>query len=141
MILGFTGTRDGMTASQQASFRGLLTEEVTGFHHGCCLGADADAARIAAEAGHMIVFGHPSDLPAMTSKVAVAGCDAVCPPQPPLARNRAIVSACESLIACPKGFAEERRSGTWATVRHAVRTGKPVTVVWPDGTVSTKWGT
>jgi hypothetical protein len=43
--------------------------------------------------------------------------------------------AAAMLAACPKG-PEERRSGTWATVRYARKTGKPVVIFWPDGTVT-----
>lgn len=50
--------------------------------------------------------------------------------------NRDIVAETDELIATPKGFQEERRSGTWATVRYALKARKPVTVIWPDGAAS-----
>lgn len=56
------------------------------------------------------------------------------PVKKPLDRNRDIVEAAEVLIACPDG-PERQRSGTWATIRHALRVGKPVVIVWPDGRV------
>ena len=44
----------------------------------------------------------------------------------PLARNRAIVAASDILIAAPESDTEQRRSGTWATVRYARAKGIPV---------------
>lgn len=49
-------------------------------------------------------------------------------------RNHDIVDATEWLIATPKKF-EEIRSGTWATVRYAKKVKKPVTIIWPDGSI------
>ena len=56
-------------------------------------------------------------------------------PAPYLDRNRAIVDACDILYATPESMAEESRGGMWHTVRYARRVGKPVVIVWPDGTV------
>ncbi len=46
-----------------------------------------------------------------------------------LARQRGL------MVAAPKSFAEELRSGTWATVRYARKQKKPVVIVFPDGSV------
>lgn len=44
MILGFTGTRQGMTDYQQAQVRRFLVAyQCTILHHGDCIGADAQA--------------------------------------------------------------------------------------------------
>lgn len=51
------------------------------------------------------------------------------------ARNRAIVDGCDLLVACPPVPVEEPRSRTWQAVRHARRIGRPVVLVYPDGTV------
>ena len=39
------------------------------------------------------------------------------------------------MIAAPSEAEEQRRSGTWSTVRFARKQGKPVFVISPDGTV------
>jgi predicted Rossmann fold nucleotide-binding protein DprA/Smf involved in DNA uptake len=68
---------------------------------------------------------------------ARAYCEAeeVRPQRPYLDRNRDIVAASDVLIACPKG-PEQRRSGTWSTVRYARQARLPILIVWPDGEVS-----
>jgi hypothetical protein len=63
------------------------------------------------------------------------GAAAVRPALDYLDRNHAIVDAVHALIAAPKGSKEERRSGTWATVRYARKDRKPIDLVTPDGRV------
>lgn len=44
MKVGFTGTREGMTAAQRLAFSKLIAELfVDEFHHGDCVGSDAEA--------------------------------------------------------------------------------------------------
>jgi hypothetical protein len=103
------------------------------FHHGCCVGADATAALITSEEVLDVdIHAHPGDLVALTDADALRLSDVRHRPQANLVRNKAIVNACDVLVACPKG-PEEIRSGTWSTVRYAVKQGKPVTIIWPDG--------
>jgi hypothetical protein len=129
--IGFTGTQLGMTGDQAAAVARFLIgkEEI---HHGDCIGADAQAHALA-EMTELYVIVHP---PVNDSKRAF------CKPsrgevreeKPYLQRNRDIVSECSILIAAPKSFHEEVRSGTWATVRYAK--GKiPTVIVWPDGSM------
>ncbi|WP_035982685.1 hypothetical protein [Leptospira meyeri] len=51
-----------------------------------------------------------------------------------LKRNQAIVMASNELWAFPSE-PEKVRFGTWATIRFARKTGKPVKLFWPDGEV------
>jgi hypothetical protein len=137
MRVGFTGTRDGMTEPQEAAF--LDWCEVTSFrefHHGCCVGSDERAAAFVDTFGEErpVIHGHPSNLRGMTSPKAVRVSDNVSRPKSPLYRNRDIVDACDILLACPKG-PEERRSGTWATIRYARKIGRLVKIIQPDGTI------
>lgn len=116
--VGFTGTREGMTFEQRDRVARMLNDAVaagaTHFHHGCAVGADTEAAKIAAGLGLQIVE-HP------------AGDD-------PLARNREIVAAVDWLVAAPAQLREVRRSGTWATVRYARAAKVPVAIAYRDGT-------
>lgn len=145
MKVGFTGTREGMTESQVTSLEQwvLLHQGWTEFHHGCCIGSDATAVSIFYDdRGALfdgVIHGHPSNLTYLTSEFAVQKSDDLHSAKPPLERNRDIVTACDVLLACPKG-AEEIRSGTWASVRAARRAGKRVVIFWPDGAVTEKGG-
>lgn len=126
MQLGFTGTSKGITDRQHR----LLAKEIAKcdvFHHGDCIGADAQAHDIARAYGAYIIL-HPPD-----NGRARAFCipDEERAPLPYLDRNQAIVDECDYLVACPKLMHEEQRSGTWATVRRARKAGKKVVVLWP----------
>lgn len=124
MIIGFTGTSKGMSVGQRAALERELRGRTFTFHHGDCVGADAQAHDIAKAAGGSIVIHPPTDSKARA--YCVGG--RVLPPYPYLERNHHIVDACDVLIAAPRG-AEVLRSGTWATVRYAQKIGKPVLVL------------
>lgn len=139
MIVGFTGTRRGMTHQQEIVVRRILTAiQPSEFHHGDCVGADSQAHGIAREL-RIGIFIHPP-----VDKHLRAFCrDATMFPELPyLERNRLIVDLSEMIIATPRSSKPERRSGTWATIRYAkVKLASvmvwtnyaPVTVVSPDG--------
>jgi len=136
MILAFTGSRSGLTPHQAAALEALLEslEGLTALHHGCCLGADEDCALLLAQINPSVLqVGHPCNLLAQVSQQALAVCRQVLPVRPPLNRNHDLVDAAQLLIACPDG-PERLHSGTWATVRHARKQGKPIHLLWPDGT-------
>ena len=130
-----------MTDAQLRRFRGgianLVTAGAKSFHHGCCVGADEQAAVavVAHHAGTLFVVGHPPENQTLLSRDAEACCCELRNPRPYMTRNQEIVEECDVLVACPRG-PEERRSGTWTTVRMARRAGRRVVVVWPDGTVT-----
>lgn len=136
MILGFTGTRYGMTAAQMHALQRLLEElNPEEIRHGQCVGADAQFHELASDVvGFRLVrHMHPCDF---------AGCRAhdlraefVEPPEPALVRNLKIVQAADIVIAAPREAIEQQRGGTWSTWRAAVKLGKPTYLVLPDGTV------
>lgn len=130
MKVGFTGTRRGMTEAQKNALWWFLLHHPRldrEFHHGDCIGADAQAHLVARSLGFRIVV-HP---PASDTLRAWCEGDEVLDPAPYLRRNRAIVDACDVLIACPGG-PEVRRSGTWATIRYAQSRGAPLVLIRPD---------
>jgi hypothetical protein len=110
-------------------------DRATTMLHGACIGADETAVIH----GHGLAY-HVVALPCtwrnMQSIAALEASDEVRQEQAPLARNRTIVAECDLLIACPSRMPEYRRSGTWATVRHARKAGKQVIIVWPNGDVT-----
>lgn len=119
-----------MNEAQWASLWRLLIDRALGdFHEGDCIGADAQAASLAKQIGFRII-SHP---PTNSSKRAFFPADVEWPAAPYLDRNKQIVHASEEMIAMPGEFDPQLRSGTWSTVRYALRIGKPVHVILPDG--------
>lgn len=137
--IGFTGTSQPVPEAQREALRRLLQDfeaargggEVE-FHHGGCIGADQEAHYLAVALGWRVEV-HPG--PNAPFQGSWEGSVVVHTPYPNLDRNRHIVQLTEHLVACPRGFREELRSGTWATVRYARSLQRPVTLVWPDGRV------
>jgi hypothetical protein len=128
--VGFTGTQRGMTELQMAALRAVLRQFEPGeFHHGDCIGADDEAAQVAALLEYTVHRHPPTD----PSKRAYAPYDVEWPAKPYLVRNQEIVDASEVLIAAPKSKTEEVRSGTWATIRYARKLGRDLYIIWPNG--------
>lgn len=140
MILGFTGTRTGMTAAQRAALPQVVATLPDLVLHGGAKGADAQfhawvaplykpvLPQIEVYPGESVRWTHWNYASFSGSLFKVH------PTSEPLARNKAIVSRCDHLLACPDG-PERTRSGTWATVRYARKAGKPMTIIMPDGTI------
>ena len=136
MIIGFTGTQQGLTVTQRDMLVYTLTTlkglGATELHHGDCVGADAEAHQIARELGYCIVI-HPP-----TNSNRVAGCegDERLPPKPYLERNHDVGDICNILVGCSATHDEVLRSGTWATIRYAKKVKKQVLIIYPNGTVT-----
>lgn len=137
--VGFTGTRKGCTPPQMEALARILAEWLSEadseFHHGCCIGADAQAVAIVRKYVNMAhVVAHPGDWPPLQSQESIASSNEVLRCRPNLTRNQDIVNACDPIIACPEG-PEKKRSGTWFTIRCARNAGKRIVIVHPDGDV------
>jgi hypothetical protein len=136
-MIGFTGTRDGMTPQQRAAVTKILERYCSRFGalvgHGDCLGADAEFDEIAASLGIQRAT-YPCDIESMRAHCEVRGALQVTEPVGPLLRNGWIVRDALAMIATPKESTEQLRSGTWATVRLARRKiGLPLLLVAPNG--------
>lgn len=131
--IGFTGTQLGMTTEQIVAVDILLFDDLIAewVHHGDCIGADADFHRLAKLSG-LKTHGHP---PINPNKRAWCDFDEIEEEKEYLDRNKDIVDAVDFMIACPKEFREQLRSGTWSTIRYARIQRKPGVIVWPDGKV------
>jgi len=138
ITLGFTGSQKGMTAQQLSRFR-LLVDSfadmfmIKEFHHGCCIGADEQAHNMVVELYPKITMHlHPGNI---ESKKAI--CEhskkVLYLPIDNLARNKEIVNAVNVLIAAPAQNYEITRSGTWATIRDALRDKKQVLIIDTNG--------
>jgi hypothetical protein len=131
--IGFTGTRGTVTGEQVVTLKKLLAgapSQLRVLHHGDAVGADELAALLATDLGFRIIC-HPPDNPRYR---AFTASDELWPVKPYLERNRDIVNESTQVIACPKEYTEQLRSGTWATIRYARQVRKPLTIIWPDGT-------
>jgi hypothetical protein len=121
-----------MTDAQKEAVQGLLARlRPVECNHGDCVDADAEFHDLAAAAGALLVI----HLPTEDSQRAFCQGSLLQPVKDHLARNRQIVDETAELIATPRGSKEELRSGTWACIRYARKAGRPVHIVWPDGSV------
>jgi len=116
-----------MTPYQREALWRVLSGDRGEFHHGDCVGADEEAHAIALEAQWQVVV-HPPVVDLLRAFCTGRGVT-VLPTEGYLERNRAIVAACDLLVAAPETDEEKMRSGTWMTVRSARRTGKEVFVL------------
>lgn len=132
--VGFTGTRRGQTSEQRATLRPLLVylfkKYSSVLRHGDCVDSDAHAHRIARKLGAFIDVHPPSD----PKYRAWCRGDKVRPERPYIERNHIIVNTTRVLVATPEG-PEQLRSGTWATIRYGMQLGRPVFIIWPDGSL------
>lgn len=143
--IGFTGTQYGMSASQTNLFIQFCQAHAKlggdlQFHHGQCINADEQAARIAKQFGFWIVSHPPLD----RKKMSAFPADEVRPAKPFLVRNKVIVDESDMMVAAPLTDEEQLRSGTWSTIRYANNQGKilfqlPREVMAPIPVV-TSWG-
>ncbi len=135
-VVGFTGTKDGITAAQLTALEDLMNRipGLREFHHGDCVGADDAAHQLALVARGLWTEVHP---PINQKRACGHRGNVRHPPKDFLPRNADIVAAADLLVACPKEMTEQLRSGTWSTVRKARQKRIPIALVFPDGSV--KW--
>lgn len=133
MILGFTGTRKGMSTAQRNACADML-KAASEAHHGDCKGADAEFHELALAADVPVVIHPPTD---PKHRAWCKGAVRVEPEAPYLQRNRAIMRASDIAIGCPAENIEPapaRGQGTWSAIRFArKRNAGLVVVVLPDG--------
>lgn len=136
MILGFTGSRSGMTADQIVVVRRLLLElKPTKVVHGDCYGSDNEfhqlvtLLRSAQLLPDVKIKTRPSNLSTSCNNNA----DETEIPVAPLVRDKLIVADADKMLATPAQNLPILRSGTWTTIRYAHQTGKVIYIITPDG--------
>ncbi len=151
--IGFTGTRNGMTEQQKTAFLDALWDcfvyQAVEFHSGKCVGADFQAVHLvemhACEYDRDIVqhfhpgrFANNFEDTSMEASVCLHPGTTVFrhPPRTRFKRSRIIVDACELLIAAPPCKPLPDRGGTLYTINYARKQGRPLVILWPDGTTS-----
>jgi hypothetical protein len=131
IIVGFTGTRSGMTDAQKVKVRYALEKWLEGGKvdfHNICRELKLD------------VFKRPSNWESTTANTDATLPDGI-EPMRPYARNREIAKASDRMLACPPNFEFIEHSGTWYTLNYASKKlGKRVTIVFPDGTSEVRNG-
>jgi hypothetical protein len=100
------------------------------FHHGDCVGADAEADTLAKQTMRPVIIHPPTN---NRFRAFCTNARETREAQPYLQRNGAIVRECDVLIATPRTDAEQRRSGTWSTIRYARKLSKPILLISPSG--------
>lgn len=144
MKVGFTGTRKGMTDAQHSALADWIDAHpsMAEFHHGDCVGADAESHVAVLCWSRAHIFVHPPVDDSLAATCAGGARVTRLPRKTYFARNRDIVDACDVLLACPmeKWTTLPNRGGTAYTVGYARKCGKLVVIFWPDGTVSEEGG-
>lgn len=134
MIVGFTGTQVGMSDRQYRCFHSFIMQLhrrklFSGFRHGDCIGSDATAHAIVASIVPVDwIWIHP---PINERKRAFCDSPHILPAKDYIPRNHDIVDASHIMVATPETMDEQRRSGTWATVRYARKRQKPLLILNP----------
>lgn len=141
MILGFTGTRNGLSNAQIGWLVDVFSKnKFEALHHGACVGADAWIHQHALENNVPVIVHPPTNQRLLDTKSLVPHrLVTVRAPEPYLVRNRAIVAACDGLVAMPSE-PETQTGGTWFTVHRAEFVLKPVIIVHRDGQVERRQG-
>ena len=143
MILGFTGTRKGMTRQQENAVAEYLQRNTVIKHlNGACAGADREMFWLVinrCEQAEVTLL--PGDLDQWywarwVSSICKQHKVTVAKWQTYQTRNRKIVNGSNKLLATPKENHEIARSGTWSTVRIARKAGLVPVIVWPNGNIT-----
>ena len=131
LTVGFTGTKEGMTDEQFATCLSLiLSLRPTLAIHGDCIGSDTDFHKLA-ETTNVRTDIYPPKIKKQRAFNVPTG--KLHPTADYLERDKKIASECNCLLATPKNFVEELRSGTWATIRYAKKQNKTIYIIYPDG--------
>jgi hypothetical protein len=138
MILGVTGTR---TNVMKVQVRGLWAEYKAAGEfrliHGGAIGGDEIADSVARLYNLLSVDIYPCEPKRYEywQRKIKDDITTIHEVRLPLVRNRIIARDCDRLLALPREMQETLRSGTWATVRYARQNKKPITILFPDGSV------
>jgi hypothetical protein len=149
MILGFTGTRRGLSKTQLSLLPRVIATLPDIVLHGGEAHTDSEFdawlfremdLRYACRVEVYPARFHEADRRSWALWVQRQGGDPetprlIHPGEKPLRRNAIIAERCDALLACPGEMIEQLRSGTWATIRYARVKRKPITILYPNGAV------
>lgn len=140
--IGFTGTREGVSAVQQDAFLSLweTIKAPREWHHGDCIGSDDQITscvglhRAVHFRSNPQIVAHPGPVQNLRARNSYS--DIIRSEKPFLVRNCIIVDCTELLIATPLEMTEQSKGGTWYTIRYARKAGKALRIIWRDGTIT-----
>lgn len=140
--IGVTGTREGITADQQAIFDKAIGQYVldyhgshsVNFHHGCHIGADMQAAIIVNDYNINIIAHPPIEDDCVGVYQGISS--EILEPLPYVERDRKIVDVSDLMFVFPKDFDLDNNSGTVTTYKYALQQNKPYIIIYPDGTIT-----
>ena len=135
MIIGFSGSRTGMSKFQYDTIWDFLAEQkyIRMAIHGDCVGSDAMFHDMCEDLRLRIEVYPPVNRALRAWKIPTIGL--VHDPASYLDRNQEIAETCTVLIATPKEPQSEefdRQGGTWDTIKRAERLGKKIMVILPN---------
>lgn len=139
MIVGVSASRNLLPSAQHSTYLTKIQAlGMTHLLHGDCVNGDVELAKIArANIRPLFITCYPPIDESL--RAFFPDNDAVHPAQTYFARNRAIVRACDVLVACPPTKDWQPRGGTWMTIDYARKIGRRAIVIAPDGTVEDDW--
>jgi hypothetical protein len=133
MIVGFSGSRNGMNQTQLDNLAMVLTTlPITEVRHGANIGADLQFHNLSILLQFKVVL-HPSNNPKRQTPCPGAAYSFA--PQSHYARNRHIVNASSVLISVPESTIRDIQIGGWFIVHYAEEHAKRVILLWPDGQI------
>ena len=132
MIIGFTGTRSGMSSKQKEEVAKLLDSHDminTTVLHGGCIGADIDFHELCEGMTREVYPGHSANAPNdLKYRGEYKDADVIHSSQTHFKRNRDIVDRCDILIATPYND-DSSKGGTWYTIKYAQILNKQVIII------------
>ncbi len=128
IIVGFTGTRSGMSAKQK---REVLEElenlkPISKILHGGCKGADIDFHNMCEFTFREVLPGHSAKTGECDDAGGYSGANEIHESQTYFKRNRDIVDQCDILIATP--YNNNQNGGTWYTINYALANDVEVSI-------------
>ena len=139
MIIGFTGTRQGMTDDQLDTLYAwfmFCKDQIDEAHFGLCRGSDAQFYHLLlAVKPSVVIVGHPCNL---VDQQVNLPCDYMRPTKDPLVRNHDMVDEVESMLATPATMRNVLRSGTYSCLRYAANKNRDLNIILPNGRMSSE---
>lgn len=146
MVIGITGTKQGLTTPQKNVLREILAKANKGkkgceLHHCDGAGADTEVHEMAVSEGLVgsIVIYPPTNtgLRAFSDTInCPAGINipvTVKPEKDYIERNKEFIEAIQLLVVLPKASDEQAQSKTWIMFKSAKRANKKIILILPDG--------